>query len=81
MHTVAIHSKSRGVFCRYCDKPIRLSTSFIKREMAIKQNEPNFTQELSSSVFSARCHGCHEEAIYTLSQIVDFPEEAEGLRV
>jgi hypothetical protein len=75
MHAAAIHAKARGVYCRYCDKPIRLSASFIKREIAIKQNEPNFTQELSSSVFSARCRGCHEEAIYTLSQIVDFSYE------
>jgi hypothetical protein len=40
------------------------------------------TQELSSRVFPARCRACHEEAIYTLNQIVDFPEEHPGrLRV
>jgi len=50
----------------------------MKRETAIEQNEPSITQEQSSSVFSARCRGCHEEAIYALSQIVDFPEEDLG---
>lgn len=78
MHAATTRAKCRGIYCRYCGKPIRLSASFIKRERAIKQNEPSFTQELSSSVFSARCRGCHEEAIYTLSQIVDFPEEDLG---
>jgi hypothetical protein len=65
----------RGVYCRFCGKAIRLSASFIKRETAIRQNEQNSLQELSSRVFPARCRNCREEAIYTLSQISDFPNE------
>ncbi len=65
----------RGVYCRFCGKAIRLSASFIKREAAIKQNELASIQEFSSRVFPVRCRSCHEEAIYTLSQILDFPEE------
>ena len=64
----------RGVYCRFCGKPIRLSASFIKRETAIKKDEQDSIQELSSRVFPARCRTCHEEAIYTLSQILDFPD-------
>ena len=67
--------KLRCVYCRSCGKAIRLSASFIKREIAIKQNEQTSIQEFSSRVFPARCRSCHEEAIYTLNQILDFPEE------
>jgi len=75
MHTAAIQAKARGVYCRYCGKPIWLSATFLKRETTIKQNEQTSMQEFSSRVFPARCRICHEEAIYTLSQILDFPEE------
>lgn len=68
----------RGVYCRFCGKPIRLPASFIKKEAAIKHNERNSTQESSSRVFAVRCRSCHEEAIYTLSQILDFPDEETG---
>jgi hypothetical protein len=64
----------RGVSCLHCGKPVRLSASFIRRETAIKQNEQSLNQELCSRVFPARCRACHAEAIYTLSQVVDFPE-------
>jgi thymidine kinase len=64
----------RGVYCRFCAKPIRLSASFIKRERAIERNEQASILELSSRVFAARCRSCHEEAIYTLSQVLDFPD-------
>jgi hypothetical protein len=78
MHSAAIQAKARGVYCRYCGKPIWLSATFLKRETAIKQNEQTSMQEFSSRVFPARCRICHEEAIYTLSQILDFPEENSG---
>lgn len=65
----------RGVYCRFCGKPIHLSASFIKRETAIKQNEQTSIQALSSRVFSARCRSCHEETMYTLSQILDLPDD------
>jgi hypothetical protein len=55
-----------------------LSASFLKREVAIKEKGVGSTEELSSRVFPARCRACHEEAIYTLSQIVDFPEQPSG---
>ena len=75
MQAAANPSKLRGVYCRFCDKPIPLSASFIKRETAIKQKEQTSIQEFSSRVFAARCRSCHEEAIYTLSQILDFTDK------
>lgn len=81
MNAVAIqHAPSRGVYCRFCGKPIRLSTSFLRRETVIKDNESHSAEELSSRVFPARCRACHEEAIYALSQVVDFPEEDPARR-
>jgi hypothetical protein len=62
----------RGVTCRYCAKPIRLTSPFIKREMTIKHNDARL-QELSSRVFAKRCRNCLKEAIYNLDQITDFP--------
>jgi hypothetical protein len=78
MYAAAIHANFRGVSCRYCGKPIRLSESFIKRATAIKQDEPE--NELRSRVFPARCRQCHWEAIYALGQIVEFPAEESGSR-
>ena len=66
--------KARGVFCRHCGKPIHLSASFLKRETAIKQNESELVDGLYSKTFLARCRRCHREAIYSLAQIVDFPQ-------
>jgi hypothetical protein len=75
MQAAAIQSRFRGVSCLHCGKPVRLSASFVKREAAIKQDEKTMSQDcLCSKVFPARCRVCHAEAIYTLSQIVDFPE-------
>jgi len=61
----------RGLICRYCAKPIRLTSPFIKREMAIKHDDER-VQELSSRVFAKRCRNCLKEAIYNLDQITDF---------
>jgi thymidine kinase len=62
------------VYCRFCGKAIRLSRTFITTKVANKQNEQASVQELGSRLFPARCRSCHEEAIYTLSQILDFPD-------
>src|SRR5262249_12965476 len=61
----------RGVTCRYCDKPIGLTSPFIRREMAIKHDDAK-VQELSSRVFAKRCRSCFKEGIYDLDQITDF---------
>jgi len=61
----------RGVTCRYCAKPIRLTSPFIKREMTIKHDDVR-VQELSSRVFAKRCRNCLKEGIYNLDQITDF---------
>jgi hypothetical protein len=66
------------VYCRFCGKAIRLSRTFITREVANKENEQTSVRELSSRLFSARCQSCHEEAIYTLSQIFDFQDDDLG---
>ena len=71
MYPSVTQTQSRGVSCKRCGKPIRLSASFLKREEAVRQDESR--QKLSSKVFSARCRRCPMESIYELSQIVDFP--------
>ena len=70
MHATAIQAEFRGVSCRRCGKPIRLSASLLKREAALRSAEAS--QELSSRVFPARCRRCHAEAIFALDQIADF---------
>jgi len=72
MNVAHVHTVFRGVPCRYCAKPIRLTSPFIKRELSIKQDEAG-DQQLSSRVFAKRCRDCLKEAIYNLDQIVDFP--------
>jgi hypothetical protein len=74
MYAAAIHANFRGVSCRHCGKPIRLSESFIKRATGITQDEAE--KGLRSRVFPARCRRCHGEAIYALEQIVEFPAQA-----
>jgi len=66
------------VYCRFCGKAIRLSRTFIRTRVANEHNEQTSVQELTSRLFPARCGSCHEEAIYTLSQILDFPDEDLG---
>jgi len=74
MHATAIQAKFRGVSCKRCGMPIRLSAAMLKREAALKGAGPSQRQELSSRVFQARCRRCHAEAIFTLVQIADFRE-------
>jgi hypothetical protein len=71
MHATA-QTTFRGVSCRRCGKPIRLSASLLKRETGLNGTEPS--DNLSSKVFPARCRLCHAEAIFTLSEIADFSE-------
>ena len=62
----------RGVSCRRSEKPIRLTSPFVKREMSIKHGDES-AHELSSRIFVKRCRSCLKEAIYSLAQIIDFP--------
>ena len=71
MNAAYVLTVFRGVTCRYCAKPIRLTSPFIKREMTIKHDDAG-VQELSSRVFAKRCRNCLKEAIYNLDQIADF---------
>jgi len=71
MHATGTQTTFRGVSCRRCGEPIRLSASLLTREAALKA-EPS--HNLRSKVFPARCRRCHAEAIFTLGQIADFPE-------
>jgi len=57
-----IFARLRGVFCRSCGKPIRMSHSFIKREITIKQDAREPATNLFLRVFLARCRTCHVEA-------------------
>ena len=72
MNVAHVHTVFRGVPCRYCSKPIRLTSPFIQREVSIKNDDAR-VQELSSRVFAKRCRSCLKEAIYNLDQIIDFP--------
>jgi len=67
----------RGVSCRHCGKPIRLTSPFISREMSIKHADER-VRELSSRVFVKRCRNCLKEAVYHLDQIIDFPLKASA---
>jgi len=69
--TAMQQEKHRGIYCKHCGKPVRLSHSLLRREEAIKQNESAIHQDLQSRVFPARCKKCHGESIYSVSQIVD----------
>jgi hypothetical protein len=67
----------RGVACRYCGKPIRLSASLLKRATADDANEQG---GLASKVFSARCRRYHNEGVFTLADIQGFPDERRSVR-
>jgi cytochrome c5 len=71
MQSAAIQVRNRGVSCRHCGKPIRLSASLLKRETELKKDQPDADQQLQTKVFPARCRVCHAEGIYTVDQIVD----------
>ena len=72
MNVAHVHVAFRGVICRYCDRPIRLTSPFIKREMEIKHDDTKIEQ-LRSRVFLKRCRNCLKEGIYSLDQIGDYP--------
>jgi hypothetical protein len=72
MNVAHVHAVFRAVVCRYCDRPIRLTSPFIKREMAIKHDDTKIEQ-LRSRVFLKRCRNCLKEGIYSLDQIGEFP--------
>jgi hypothetical protein len=74
MHAALVRSEFRGVTCRYCDKPIKLSESFIVRQTSIRRGDDSSRQQLYSRVFAVRCRSCHGEAIYSVGQIAEFPE-------
>ena len=73
MNAAVIREEFRGVMCRHCGKPVRLSASLLRRETTIKE-EDEASLELCSRVFPARCHVCYEEGIYAMDQVVDFLE-------
>jgi hypothetical protein len=67
MKVAHVHAVFRGVVCRYCEKPIRLTSPFIKREMAIKHDDTKM-EHLRSRVFLKRCRNCPQEGIYSLKR-------------
>jgi len=75
MQATVIHPKLRGVYCRHCGRPIRLSASILKRESFLRQSEPGSAEHWCSKVFPHRCRVCGAEAIYGLNHIVDFEGE------
>jgi hypothetical protein len=70
----AAPARLRGVLCQHCGKAIRLSTSVLKRELAGHSDEAGSDQDLQSRVFTARCRHCQQEAIYSVTQIVELPQ-------
>jgi hypothetical protein len=81
MNAAHVHSVFRGVVCKYCGRPIRLTSPFIKREMAIK-NDDTKIEQLRSRVFLKRCRNCLKESLYDLDQISEFSmnEAGQGVR-
>jgi hypothetical protein len=77
MNVAHVHSVFRGVICRYCGRPMRLSSLFIKREMAIKHDDTKI-ELLHSKVFPKRCRNCLKEGLYNLEQIGEFPTNDSG---
>jgi hypothetical protein len=71
MQSAAIQIRNRGVSCRNCGRPIRLSAALLQRETELKKEQPPADQQLQTKVFPARCRACHVEAIYTVDQITD----------
>jgi hypothetical protein len=72
MHAAAIRASFRDISCRFCEKPLRLSESFIVRPTAIKRSEENSNEDLYSRVFASRCRSRHGEAIYSVGEISDY---------
>ena len=66
----------RGVACRHCGKPVRLSASLLRREAEMNHLESDSDhQQLHTRVFPARCRACHQEGIYALDEIIEFNPE------
>lgn len=57
----------RGVECRKCGKPIRLSNSLLKRM--------DSNRELAPKTFAARCKRCAQEGLYVVKEIVEFRQD------
>lgn len=77
MNVAHVHSVFRGVLCKYCGRPIPLTSPFIKREMAIK-NDDTKIEQLRSRVFLKRCKNCLNESLYDLNQIAEFSVKEPG---
>ena len=75
MQAALVQQTLRGVFCRHCGHPIRVSSSILSRECSFKSGESNFTQQWCSQMFSHRCRTCGNEAIYAPSDILDLKNE------
>ena len=67
--TTATGSTFRGVICKHCGKPVRLSLALLKRK------ETNPEAELFTKVLPARCKSCRRESLYSLEEIIEFPDE------
>jgi thymidine kinase len=67
----------RGVVCRHCGKPIRLSATILRREAELNRAQKGSEEVLllQTRVFPARCRACHEEHIYVLEEIQEFPRQ------
>ena len=72
MDAVAVVPTFRGVSCRNCGKPIRLSAALIQRQAATETNQ---NPDLVTKVFPARCRRCHKEGVYSVAEIADLPEK------
>jgi hypothetical protein len=71
----AVQQTFRGVACRHCGKPVRLSNSLLRREADLNCGDTDSGQHLHTRVFPSRCRACHQEGIYALDEIVEFKTE------
>jgi len=81
MNAAHIQATYRGVCCRCCNRPVRLSASFIQREMSVKQERPGLIQELRSQVFGVASECSHTDGSITTRLFVtqtDTPQCCRG---
>ena len=80
MNAVTAEPTFRGVTCRLCGKPIRLSAALIKRQATMDATGANQNPDLVTKVFPARCRRCHKEGLYALAEVADFAERQGAAR-
>ena len=64
-----VETTFRGVSCRNCGKPVRLSAALFDRQ------ESHSNPDLATKTFAIRCKRCNREGLYSVGEISDFPTQ------